>query len=370
MKTGHTILKKSVALVLVLILGTGVMAGMASASDTAFTETLYTVRILPGAQGSLSGGALVYENMHYGDQIAFSTGSVSIDPESKYYVKGLKDSGMDPNHPTSDFSNSGYLTNSGDTWIITVTKDQDFVVSYGIKGSSIQYTVNYVDENGTQIAPSNIYYGNVGDTAVVSYIYIEGYNPPIETPSMVLSEDPDQNVITFRYETIEQPAETPTEAPTQPAQVEQPTVAQPPVVDQAAQQPAADQNAEQPAADQGTAPVETPAEVPDGLGDGSIPQEYYDETSNSPYGFRVPGVEYTGEPEDLTGTEEGQTTGDDGLIDIGDTAVPLAQGSMDKGTDFVVKNAHLDFEYHYDRPQSSDSMTAFHNHKDLTETEE
>ena len=38
------------------------------------------------------------------------------------------------------------------------------------------YTVNYVDENGNELAPSRTYYGNVGDRPVVAYLYMDGYH--------------------------------------------------------------------------------------------------------------------------------------------------------------------------------------------------
>ena len=105
MKAGNR-LQKTAALLLTLALSAGMLAGTAMASEAAHQETLYTVRILPGAQGTIPGGVQVYPNMHYGDQISFDINTVTVDG-TKYYAKGLKDSGMDPNHPTSDFDNSG-----------------------------------------------------------------------------------------------------------------------------------------------------------------------------------------------------------------------------------------------------------------------
>ena len=46
---------------------------------------------------------------------------------------------------------------------------------YGILGNAVAYTVNYVDTSGRQLAPSETYYGNVGDEPVIAYLYIEGY---------------------------------------------------------------------------------------------------------------------------------------------------------------------------------------------------
>lgn len=82
-----------------------------------------------------------------------------------------------------------------------VTGDEDYVVAYGIRGDMTSYTVNYVDENGNELAPSRTYYGNVGDRPVVAYLYMEGYNPEALTLTRTLSANQADNVFTFEYRT-------------------------------------------------------------------------------------------------------------------------------------------------------------------------
>lgn len=146
----------------------------------------YTVRIYAGAQGTIDGQDLiVVDGLRHGDRVDFSIGSVVVANDSKYYVKGIRESGKD---------NNTVSANS-----IFVEEDVDYVVAYGLKGSSVAYTVNFVDEDGAEIYPSVTYYGNVGDKPVVSYQYIEGYQSQAYNVTKTLAEDPAENVFTFTY---------------------------------------------------------------------------------------------------------------------------------------------------------------------------
>ena len=73
---------------------------------------------------------------------------MKADPEtgvSKYYVQGVRESGAEINVGTD-----------------AVTEDKDYVVSYGVRGSMAYYTVNYVDQQGNTLFPSQRYSGKVG----------------------------------------------------------------------------------------------------------------------------------------------------------------------------------------------------------------
>lgn len=149
----------------------------------------YTVRIFSGAQGTIGGGEyIVYENLKYGDRVAFDRSQVELHDGSKYYIKGIRESGKDNN------------TVSANAFI--VTGDQDYVVAYGFQGGTVAYTVNYVDEEGNELAPSETYYGNVGDEPVVAYLYIEGYQPQAYRILGRLSENEAENVFTFTYTSL------------------------------------------------------------------------------------------------------------------------------------------------------------------------
>lgn len=80
-----------------------------------------------------------------------------------------------------------------------MTGDEDYVVAYGVLGDMVAYTVQYLDENGNELAPSKTYYGSVGDRPVVAFQYIEGYLPQAYNLTKTLSENEADNVFPFEY---------------------------------------------------------------------------------------------------------------------------------------------------------------------------
>lgn len=177
-------LKRVFCAVLSLWLFAGAAFPVWAAEESGYT---YTVRFFSGRQGLFSGReVMVIDNLHYGDQISFSQSAVSLNDNSKYYIRGIRESGKDNNTVSQTPS-------------FRVTKDQDYVVAYGILGDATSYTINYVDENGSTLAPSETYYGNVGDRPVVAYLYIDGYRPQAYNLTQTLEKDPAENVFTFIY---------------------------------------------------------------------------------------------------------------------------------------------------------------------------
>lgn len=148
------------ALCLCLLLTTALPA---SAREEEYT---YTVRFFAGKQGTFQNGEimLVEKELHYGDRINFYYNAVNLHDNSKYYIRGIRESGKDN---SDSFQTSSFV----------VTGDMDYVIAYGILGDATSYTINYVDTEGNTLAPSETYYGNVGDRPVVAYIYIEGWTP-------------------------------------------------------------------------------------------------------------------------------------------------------------------------------------------------
>ena len=263
-------------------------------------EYTYTVRLFSGAQGSIDGGHVcrmlgtpvpgssgeVYEisGLRYGDQITFNVQSgVTMENSSKYYVRGIRLSG-------EDNSTVGNLS-------FTVTGDQDYVVAYGIKGETVAYTVNYLDQAGNALAPSETYYGNVGDKPVVAYQYIEGYQPQAYNLGKTLSQDATENVFSFIYtpitvnrvvDRVVNTVTVPVPVPEQPAAPAQPQ----PTVQPPAQPQAPDENTPQP--EETAEPVE--------IGDNEVP------TTQTPENYRdlddgnVPRGNYDGEDRDALQT--------------------------------------------------------------------
>ena len=139
-------------------------------------------------QISGSGSLVTVSGLMRNDVVSFDAamiGAVDLKENSKYYVKGIRQSGRD--NDTVSLS------------AFRVEKDQDYVVAYGIRGELTSYVVNYQDTSGRTLAPSRTYYGNVGDRPVVAFLYIEGYEPQAYNLTRTLTANTAENVFTFEY---------------------------------------------------------------------------------------------------------------------------------------------------------------------------
>lgn len=186
-----------------LVVITGVFSQTADVRAFSYT---YTVSFSAGGQGSINGGVqvrkasgnaasvsvsskgdkIIVTGLEYGDVISCDAqGSVALNENSKYYVKGIRLSGRDNN----TVAQSAFL----------VSGDQDYVVAYGIPGELAEYTVNYVDTDGNKLVESRTYYGNVGDEPVIAYLYIDGYIPDSYNQTGKLSSNASENVFNFVY---------------------------------------------------------------------------------------------------------------------------------------------------------------------------
>lgn len=174
------------------LLSLAVSAGLLLAElpvQAAEEEYTYTVRFFAGQQGTINNEEmLVYSGLKYGERVTFDRRSVSLKEDSKYYLKGIRESGKDNN-------------TVGATSFL-VTEDRDYVVAYGLRANAVAYTVNYEDAQGNKLLESETFYGNVGDKPVVAYVYIEGYQPQAYNLTKTLSENAAENVFTFVYTKI------------------------------------------------------------------------------------------------------------------------------------------------------------------------
>lgn len=178
-----------------LAIGTGA-AGVRSAAAEGEAYT-YTIRIYAGQQGTVGGGEVkVYEGLAYEDRVTFNLREVALLDGSKYYVKGLRESGRDNNTVMENAS-------------FTVNGDRDYVVAYGLLNDAVAYTIHYQDAEGNTLAPDETYYGNVGDKPVIAYLYIEGYQPQAYNLTKTLDANAAENVFTFIYSPVAtEPEET------------------------------------------------------------------------------------------------------------------------------------------------------------------
>ncbi len=176
--------------------------------EDAFKGYDYTVRFLSGAQGTFTsdgvkvysagksvsgisktlspdGSVITVSGIPYGSRVSFSTNCVTLSDGAKYYVKGIRESGMDNNTISANF--------------FEVTSDLEYVVGYGLIADSVAYTVEYKDNRGNTLLPSVTHYGNVGDRPVIAFVEIDGYVPQAYNLTGTLFADAKDNVFTFRY---------------------------------------------------------------------------------------------------------------------------------------------------------------------------
>ena len=122
--------------------------------ENAYKGYEYTVRFLAGAQGSFSrdgikvyskgnstsgisktlspdGSVITVSGIPYGSRVSVDLSCVSLSDGAKYYVKGIRESGMDNNTISATF--------------FEVTSDLEYVVGYGLQADSVAYTVEYKD---------------------------------------------------------------------------------------------------------------------------------------------------------------------------------------------------------------------------------
>ncbi|MBE5911507.1 hypothetical protein [Pseudobutyrivibrio sp.] len=106
---------------------------------------------------------ITISDLMYEDSVAFDPKSaVAITGENaKYYVKGMRVSGANDVVSKSAF---------------TVTQDDSYVIAYGV-GSSVPYTVKYLDNAGNSLLETATYYGALGEEVYVPYRFISGYTP-------------------------------------------------------------------------------------------------------------------------------------------------------------------------------------------------
>lgn len=213
-KTGRTVRKVLTALSL-LCIGILLPAGKArAASEAEGNGYSYTVTIYAGNQGkftdnvrltvdhtksgsavrskvNIKKGKITVEKLQKGDRISLDlrSGSIDLGKDSRYYVKGVRQSGRD---------NGEVATN-----IFEVDRDADYVVAYGVQGDMVAYTVNYQDAQGNELLPSETFYGSVGDKPVVAYQYKDGYEPEVRALTKTLSSNEAENVFTFIYSPAE-----------------------------------------------------------------------------------------------------------------------------------------------------------------------
>lgn len=136
-----------------------------------------------------------------GGPFTAGSGNVSfpdVTPKDGYYFKGYIESGKDPR-------NYEQYPGSAPT-----DRDRDYVAVYGIRGTEVRYTVQYLIYNTTtKLAPDGTFYAGIGDRPISSYIYIEGYQPYRRSTKTIVADE-SQNVLYCYYTAIPAAATTST----------------------------------------------------------------------------------------------------------------------------------------------------------------
>ena len=166
-----------VAAVVIALCMIAALALPALASETGDTYT-YTVRIFAGKQGTIDGKDVKEYSVTPGQKLNVDWNELKKlikVTDSRYEATGFRLSGKDNNLYPKTIAEP-----------IVVNSDMDFVVSYALKGSDIQYTIKYLEAgtNKELHKPATITYnGNEGEEFVPTYIYIDGYTPkdPVTT---------------------------------------------------------------------------------------------------------------------------------------------------------------------------------------------
>lgn len=161
-----------------------------SLGGTAYAVDTYQVRVYAGNQGTIDGGDVREAMIAPGNNLTFNSGDVVV-KDTRYYVRGIREAGLDNNTQL-------YAGNAS----IPINEDIDYVVAYGMTSSAVRYTVNYVSTGGDTLAPSETYYGNIGDKPVIAFVYVDGYLPQAYNLTKTLVADEGSNVFTFTYSEI------------------------------------------------------------------------------------------------------------------------------------------------------------------------
>ena len=185
------------ALVMCLAMSTVTASAKADKAVYGYRVMLYAGQqghFTKAAGGKLSKGGKVWSKEYAaGAQVSITEKTLGfVIDNDKYYSRGFRIAGHDNDEV------SGYKQLS-----FKAGEDVSYEIAYGIKGALVEYTIEYVDENGDELADSDVYYGMAGDKPVVSYRYIEGYLPDAYNKGKKLSKDPSENVFTFTYHQID-----------------------------------------------------------------------------------------------------------------------------------------------------------------------
>ena len=187
--------EKAFVILIVSILALMAICFAESQESYADENYKFKVTVYSGRQGTFGGQKKWTKECEFGEHIEIDLESLNFKlSNKKYYPRGFRITGHDNDETTND-DMTGAQSLSFD-----VKRDVTYEVAYGIKGSMVKYKVKYVDdETGKELRKTDTYYGMPGDKPLVSYRYIDGYDPDTYNKMRTLSEDESKNVYVFKY---------------------------------------------------------------------------------------------------------------------------------------------------------------------------
>lgn len=190
--------------VMVMMLSLAMTVQAKDYTDPAKGGQPYKVRIFAGNQGKFKEGkGDEGSNGEYktytGASGIFNIGNIEVTDKDKYYVKGIKPSGLDISNKEAEIGKDG---NKLENASFDITKDKDYVVVYGLLKDPVKYYIYYLDANGNELLPREEFTANIGDKPIVGYRAVDGYIPQAYNLTMTLlgpEDRPEGNIFTFRY---------------------------------------------------------------------------------------------------------------------------------------------------------------------------
>lgn len=157
------------------------------------TPYKYTITVYSGNHGHFTDGSTVKTiTVEAGTKVNLGDAEYKVElnknkEDQQYYVRGFRETGHDNDEEK-------VVKQAFDA-----DEDASYEVAYGMKGGMVKYTVMYVDAKGKELHASDEYYGMVGDKPIVSYHYIDGYQPNAYNLKKTLVADESKNVFAFSY---------------------------------------------------------------------------------------------------------------------------------------------------------------------------
>jgi hypothetical protein len=155
-----------------------------SGTKALFEDGSNSVSVTVDPNGRLD---ISYDDVNGCVYINGQTYNLVMDTDSKYSMLGFKKTGYDNNQYVVSYNGS-------------INEDLSYVMTYGVEGSLIKYTVVYKTNDGTVLGTSE-YKGKVGDKPIVAALAFDGYLPDAYNRTRTLKEGVD-NTFTFTYHPV------------------------------------------------------------------------------------------------------------------------------------------------------------------------